>query len=169
MSPSLPRRERFVQVEFSPACGCLESLVSLVTDFCRNVVDDPDIGFAFRMAAFELTENVVKYGTGDRATLQISVNHAAEGRELVLSVENEASAGRLRDAHERLLAGEAAADPVAHFDNLVRDTLNSPRESRLGLGRLRAETRFALSHRVSERAISICVRHRVHSPRAEGN
>ena len=161
MSLCPARRLRFVKVEFAPSCGCLGSLVALVTDFCRNVIDDPDIVFAFRMAAFELTENVVKYCSGDRATLEISVDNTAGGSELVLITENQASAERLRDVNDRLLAGEAAEDPVAHFDKLVRDTLNSPNESRLGLGRLRAEADLTLSHRITDSAISICVRRRV--------
>lgn len=135
--------------------------MALVTDFCRNVIDDPDIVFAFRMAAFELTENVVKYCSGDRATLEISVDNTAGGSELVLITENQAGAERLRDVHDRLLAGEAAEDPVAHFDKLVRDTLNSPNESRLGLGQLRAEADLTVSHRITDSSISICVRRRV--------
>ena len=161
MSQSPPRRLRFVKVEFAPSCGCLGSLVALVTDFCRNVIDDPDIVFAFRMAAFELTENVVKYCSGDRATLEISVNNTVEGSELILITENQANVERLKDVDERLLAGEAAEDPVAHFDKLVRDTLNSPDESRLGLGRLRAEADLAVSHSVTNNTISIRVRRRV--------
>ncbi len=161
MFQSPPRRLRFVKVEFAPSCGCLGSLVALVTDFCRNVIDDPDIVFAFRMAAFELTENVVKYCSGDRATLEISVNDTVEGSELVLVTENQASVERLQDVDERLIAGEAAEDPVAHFDKLVRDTLNSPDESRLGLGRLRAEADLTVSHSISNDSISIRVRRRV--------
>jgi hypothetical protein len=161
MFQSPPRRLRFIKVEFAPTCGCLGSLVALVTDFCRNVIDDPDVVFAFRMAAFELTENVVKYCVGDRATLAISVDNAPDGPELVLTTENKACKERLQDVNERLLAGEAAQDPVAHFDMLVRDTLNSPNESRLGLGRLRAEAFLTVSHRLSESTISISVRRRI--------
>jgi len=104
---------------------------------------------------------VVKYCSGDRATLEISVNNTVEGSELVLVTENQASVERLKDADERLRAGEAAEDPVAHFDKLVRDTLNSPDESRLGLGRLRAEADLAVSHSINNDMISIRVRRRV--------
>lgn len=161
MLASPPRRLRFIKVDFAPTCGCLGSLVALVTDFCRNVIDDAEVVFAFRMAAFELTENVVKYCTGDRATLELSVNNAPDGPELVLTTENEACAERLRDVDERLLAGETSKDPVAHFDALVRETLNSPGESRLGLGRLRAEGLLTLSHRLDGHVISITVRRSV--------
>ncbi len=78
-----------------------------------------------------------------------------------LTTENQASVERLRDVDERLLAGEAAEDPIAHFDELVRDSLNSPNESRLGLGRLRAEADLAVSHRISDNTISIRVRRRI--------
>jgi hypothetical protein len=161
MNSSPTRRLRFVKVDFAPSCGCLGSLVALVSDFCRSVVDDADIVFAFRMAAFELTENMVKYGCGDWATLEISVNNAVDGPELQLTAINQASAERIKDIHERLLEAEAAEDPIAHFDKLVRDTLNSPNESRLGLGRLRAEAALLLSHTITGNTVSICVRHRI--------
>jgi len=156
-----PRRLRFIRVEFAPCCGCLGSIVALVTDFCRNVIDDPDVIFAFRMAAFELTENIVKYCSGDRASLEISVDNAAGGSELVLTTVNDASADRLLDVSERLTATELAEDPVAHFDALVRDTLNSPNESRLGIGRLRAEADLSISHYVDGDQITISVRRRI--------
>lgn len=161
MSFSPPRRLRFIRVEFAPSCGCLGSLVAVVTDFCRNVIDDPDVIFAFRMAAFELTENVVKYCTGDRATLEVSVANTVEGAELALTTQNETTPERLRDADERLVATETAADPVAHFDQLVRDSLNSPNESRLGLGRLRAEADLRVSHKIEGTSITVQVRRRV--------
>ncbi|GEM_PF-1848986 len=161
MSFSPPRRLRFIRVEFAPSCGCLGSLVAVVTDFCRNVIDDPDVVFAFRMAAFELTENVVKYCTGDRAALEISVHNTVEGAELVLTTQNEALPDRLADANERLMAIENAADPVEHFDKLVRDSLDSPNESRLGLGRLRAEADLLVSHKTEGASIKVQVRRRV--------
>jgi hypothetical protein len=136
-------------------------LVAVVTDFCRNVIDDPDVIFAFRMAAFELTENVVKYCIGDRASLEISVNNTIHGAELVLSTQNESTPERLADADERLKATESAVDPVQHFDQLVQDSLNSPNESRLGLGRLRAEADLRLSHQTQGNSLTVQVRRRV--------
>jgi hypothetical protein len=161
MSFSPPRRLRFIRVEFAPSCGCLGSLVAVVTDFCRNVIEDPDVIFAFRMAAFELTENVVKYCTGDRAMLEVSVHNTVEGAELVLTTQNDSSPERILDADERLTATETATDPVEHFDKLVRDSLDSPNESRLGLGRLRAEADLRVSHKAEGTSITVQVRRRV--------
>ncbi len=161
MSFSPPRRLRFIRIEFAPSSGCLGSLVTVVTDFCRNVIDDPDIIFAFRMAAFELTENIVKYCSGDRAVVEISVDNTTRGAELVLTTQNETSPERLRDADERLLASESAEDPVEHFDKLVRDSIKSPNESRLGLGRLRAEADLRVSHRTERGMLTIEVRRRI--------
>jgi hypothetical protein len=169
MSLSPPRRLRFIRVEFAPSCGCLGSLVTVVTDFCRNVIDDPDVIFAFRMAAFELTENIVKYCSGDRAVVEISVDNNKQGAELVLTTQNEASPERLRDANERLLASEAAEDPIEHFDKLVRDSITSPNESRLGLGRLRAEADLRVSHAAQGSTLTVEVRRRVINSEFGGN
>jgi hypothetical protein len=164
-----PRRLRFIKVEFAPSSGCLGSLVALVTDFCRNVIDDPDIIFAFRMATFELSENIVKYCSGDRAWLEVSVDNGADGSALVLTTSNQAQLDRLADVSERLAAAENANDPVAHFDDLVRETLNSPNESRLGIGRLRAEADLELTHHTNGDWITITARRRILKIGAGGN
>jgi len=164
-----PRRQRFIKVEFAPSSGCLGSIVALVTEFCRNVIDDSDIVFAFRMAAFELSENIVKYCSGDRAWLEVSVENGADGSEIVLTTSNQAQLDRLTDVSERLTAAETADDPVAHFDDLVRETLNSPTESRLGIGRLRAEADLELSHHTSGDWITISARRRILKMGTGGN
>ncbi|MGC4067579.1 MAG: hypothetical protein QM784_23620 [Polyangiaceae bacterium] len=157
------RHQRYVAIEFSPTSGCLGSIVSVVTDFCRNVVDDPGVKFAFQLAAYELTENLVKYAVGDRTRLRIAVESTVRGPEIVLSTENESTPERLADAAARLSAAEAATDPIEHFDQLVQESLASPTESRLGLGRLRAEGELEVSHEVNDRMIRIQVRRPVQS------
>jgi len=136
----------------------LGSIVTVVTDFCRNVVDDSATCYAFQLAAYELTENLVKYSSGDQTVLRVSVDSTPRGPDLVLVTENEANAERLADADARLTAVERAEDPVAHFDALVQEAIESPEHSRLGLGRLRAEGDLLVSHRVSDGRIAIEVR-----------
>lgn len=161
--PSIPnRRPRFIRIEFSPSSGCLGSIVQIVTDFCRNVVDDQETQFAFQLAAYELIENLVKYSSGEHVMVRIEVQSTPRGAEIVLVTENLATADRLEDAAARLSAAETANDPIAHFDQLVRESLASPGESRLGLGRLRAEGELLLSHRIEGELLRIEVRRPVH-------
>jgi hypothetical protein len=152
------RHQRYVLIEFSPSAGCLGSIVSVVTDFCRNVVDDPEIRDAFQLAAYELTENLVKYSSGNRTTIRIAVESTSRGPELVLTTENDATPERLADVVARLEAVEAAEEPVRHFDQLVQESILSSDESRLGLGRLRAEGELSVSHEVDEQRLRIQVR-----------
>lgn len=168
--PSLsPRLKRFVSIEFAPTSGCLGSIVSVVTDFCRNVVDDESIRFAFQMAAYELTENMVKYAVGGLTILRIEVENSSRGPEIVLSTENEAPPDRIADALARLEAAERAPDPIAHFDQLVMESLKTPNESRLGLGRLRAEGDLLLSHQVFENRLTVVVRRKARRLEEERN
>jgi hypothetical protein len=163
MSSNTPtRRPRFIRVEFAPSSGCLGSIVQIVTDFCRNVVDDQETHFAFQLAAYELIENLVKYASGERVLVRIEVESTPRGPELVLITENQASTDRLTDVDARLKAAEAAEDPITHFDQLVQESLASPGESRLGLGRLRAEGDLLLSHRVHAETLIVEVRRPVH-------
>lgn len=161
MPATAPRHLRFIEAEFAPSCGCLGSLVTIVTDFCRNVVNDPELIAAFRLAAYELTENVVKYCSGDHASLKIAVDEAVHGTELVLTARNEASSERLQDASNRLHTAEIAVDPIGHFDQLVRASLETPDESRLGIGRLRAEADLRVSHQVVDNLLTVEVRRSV--------
>lgn len=132
--------------------------MSVVTDFCHNVADDPDVEFAFRLAAYELTENLVKYSVGGLASVCIEVVSTVRGPEIVLTTENDAEPERLSDAMACLEAVERALDPIGHFDRLVRESIASPNESRLGLGRLRAEGDLTISHQVTDNRLMIQAR-----------
>jgi hypothetical protein len=156
------RRPRFIRVEFAPSSGCLGSIVQIVTDFCRNVVDDQETHFAFQLAAYELIENLVKYASGERVVVRIEVESTPRGPDIVLITENQASSERLADVDARLSAAESAEDPIVHFDQLVQESLASPGESRLGLGRLRAEGDLTLTHRVDKDTLYVEARRPVH-------
>jgi hypothetical protein len=138
------------------------SIVQIVTDFCRNVVDDQETHFAFQLAAYELIENLVKYASGERVTVHIEVESTPRGPDIVLVTENQATPEHLADVDARLLAAESADDPIVHFDRLVQESLASPGESRLGLGRLRAEGDLTVSHRVTDETLRVEVRRPVH-------
>jgi hypothetical protein len=135
----------------------------VVTDFCRNVVDDSGVKYAFQLAAYELTENLVKYSTGDHTTIQVAVESTPAGPNLVLTTENLATEERLADAVSRLEAAEQAEDPICHFDQLVQESLETPNESRLGFGRLRAEGELDVSHAVVGSLLRIQVRRAIRS------
>jgi len=156
------RRPRFIRVEFAPASGCLGSIVQIVTDFCRNVVDDQETHFAFQLAAYELIENLVKYSSGERVIVRVEVESTPLGPNIVLATENEATSERLSDVNARLHAAESAADPIVHFDQLVQESLASPGESRLGLGRLRAEGDLVVTHTINNETLRIEVRRPVY-------
>lgn len=157
--PSTPSQHRpYVLIQFAPSSGCLGSVVSVVTDFCRNVVKDPDILFSFRIAAYELTENLLTYSVGGLASICIETERTPAGLDLVLTTENEAEPERIADAIERLASIERAEDPVQFFDQLVRHSLDAPQDSRLGFGRLRAEGKLELSHRVEHGSLMVRVR-----------
>jgi len=158
LSPMQPERlRRFVSVEFSPSSGCLGSIVSMVTDFCRNVVDEPQTRFAFQLAAYELTENLVKYATGEKTRVSISIEGSVRGPVLVLTTVNDSTPERLEDVRKRLEAAETATDPIQHFDQLIQESIATPGESRLGLGRLRAEGELLVSHSIQGRTLTIQV------------
>ena len=134
----------------------------IITDFCRNVVDSQETHFAFQLAAYELVENLVKYSTNDHVVVEISVISTRQGPELLLVTKNQATPERLHDADVRFSAAESAVDPVAHFDQLVQQSIKTPGESRLGLGRLRAEGDLLLSHRIEENTLIVEVRRPVY-------
>jgi hypothetical protein len=163
MTFALPNRgPRFISVEFTPNVGCLGCVVAVVNDFCRNVIDDKDTQYAIQLAAYELVENLIKYSIGDHVNIDIRVVGGISGHELVLTTKNQAVQSRLRDVESRLSAVESALDPVAHFDVLVHESIESPGESRLGLGRLRGEVDLKVSHRIEEDYVIIEVRREIY-------
>jgi hypothetical protein len=98
------------------------------------------------LAAHELLENIVKYSVGEAAEFHLLLETKATGLVIRLRTKNRAAPERMADAQWRLDALANAGDPVAHYDELIRESARRRDVSGLGLARIPAESEMQLRY-----------------------
>lgn len=129
----------FLRLAFCPSHSLVSAISRLVSDFCRNGLQDLDISSRFHMAAHELAENMTKYSSSSAVSLEVELAEHAGVHLLTLRTKNHASRERLLEVATRLDEIRAAADPAQLYDRLIEETAPLPGVSGLGLARIRAE------------------------------
>jgi hypothetical protein len=147
--PDAPEQARVsLTLSFEPFAEQIASLRSAVSDLCAPYVADADELSRVLLAAHELLENIVKYSSGGMAEFHFSLDSTEGGLRARLRTKNRAVPERLSDTQRRFDALSAARDPVAHYDEMIRESAGRRDGSGLGLARILAESEMALQHRV---------------------
>src|SRR5690348_1313609 len=63
----------FLCVTFCPNERLATAVLRLVSSFCGQVLEDASVSSRFYMAAHELAENITKYSTGPRVSLELTL------------------------------------------------------------------------------------------------
>lgn len=155
----------FMSVSFCPAAALVSATARLVNDFCQAQFDDPDICYRFRMAAHELAENITKYSSSSRVSLEAELYVSNGQHRLRVRTRNVAEVARLREIEQRLLELKAAPDPMDLYDLLIRETAPIDGVSGLGLVRIRAEGELDIDYRIEGSELTIIVEGNVPAPR----
>ena len=133
-------------LSFRPLANQIGPLRTLLSDLCKPHLADADGLSRLLLAAHELLENVVKYSTGEAAEFHLLLEAKANGLLVRLRTKNRAAPERLADAQWRLDALANASDPVAHYDELIRESAGRLDVSGLGLARIPAESEMELRY-----------------------
>ena len=141
-----------VSLSTSSSMAMIRTVSQLVYEHCRNLGMDPDSASRFRMAAQELTENIVKYSTGSQVKLEIA---CSADRRLCVRASNEASDVRLQEVERHLTELMSTKDPLALYDRLIRESAPLRDVSGLGLVRLLAEGNFDLAYAIEGNILTI--------------
>ena len=131
-------------LSFRPLATQIGPLRSLLSDLCKPHVADPDGLSRLLLAAHELLENIVKYSVGEVAEFHLRLEAKASGLVVRMRTKNRAAPERMADARWRLDALAAANDPIAHYDELIRESAGRRDVSGLGLARIPAESEMEL-------------------------
>ena len=129
----------------------------LVSEFCRVILADADVASRFHMAAHELAENVVKYSTGPRVSIEVALEEFKDGARLEVRASNETTPERLQEVEGRLRELAEAEDPVALYDRLIMETAPRTDVSGLGLARIRAEGELNMDYSIEGNALTVTV------------
>jgi hypothetical protein len=125
-----------------------------VAELLQPVLVDRDAVDRLAIAVHELLENCVKYSNSDSIRFEFEVNR--EGDEAIANIRttNSALHSHVADLSRRIDALNAAADPVAHYDAVIRESLIQGGSS-LGLARIRAESGVLLSYQIQKDVVVV--------------
>jgi hypothetical protein len=142
-------------LSFEPLAEQIASLRSAMSDLCGPHVADADELSRLLLAAHELLENIVKYSSGGMAEFHFALERAETGLRARLRTKNRAEPERLSDTRQRLDALAAARDPVAHYDDMIRESAGRRDGSGLGLARILAESEMTLQYSIEHGTLVI--------------
>ncbi|MGK3992438.1 hypothetical protein [Sorangium sp. So ce1024] len=145
----------FLCITFFPTERMANSVLRLVSSFCSMVVDDANACSRFYMAAHELAENIIKYSSGPRVSLELALEERDGACVMKICARNEASPERLREVERRLFELKSAVDPVKHYDDLIIETAMVEGVSGLGLARVRAEGGLDVDYKIEGNELTI--------------
>ncbi|MES1175774.1 MAG: hypothetical protein ABUL62_15745 [Myxococcales bacterium] len=134
---------------FQPQAAQIGSLRGALSDLCKPYLDPEQLSRVL-LAAHELLENIVKYSADGSAEFHAALEASDDRLRVRLRTKNRASDERLADARWRLDALGAAPDPVAHYDELIRESAGRRDVSGLGLARIPAESELRLLYVVEQ-------------------
>jgi hypothetical protein len=140
-------------------------IANWIIDFCQMTVGDRETTSRLHMAAHELVENVLKYGTTPEVGLEFELERGDVESYVRLKTRNTAAPEQLEEVTRRVTELRAAADPVAYYDKLIRSTASVIGMSGLGLARIRAEAGLDVNCFVEGREVSIVVQATMRSGR----
>ena len=157
MTDPLPTAQLAVTMTALPNSRLVAAVSTLVCEFCRGLISDPQVTSRFHMAAQELAENLVKYSVGSEVKLAAQLTGTRDRAELCLRATNRSTPAQLDQVERCLAALVKAQDPAAHYDRLMREAAPREEGSGLGLARLRAEGELNVDYSIEGDQLTISV------------
>lgn len=162
-----PRATLLMTMTAFPNARMVSATSKLLSEFCRALLDDPDVGARFHMAAQELAENLMKYSSGPTVSLAAELVPSDGAVTLRLEARNHSTPEQLRAVGVRLQELTTAEDPIALYDRLILETAPKEDGSGLGLVRIRAEGGFTINYSIQGDELTISVHTTVQSRKTQ--
>ncbi len=157
MSQPRPRATLAVSMTSFPSSRIVAAVSSLISEFCRVLLDDADLAARFHMAAQELAENLTKYSSGPLVSLRAELIGSDDSAILRLEAKNQSSPEQLQAVERRLRELTNASDPTELYDRLIRETAPLDNVSGLGLARIRAEGELNVDYSIEGDELTVYV------------
>lgn len=154
----------FICLSFCPSEHLVSAISQLVSDFCKIGLRDLDISSRFHMAAHELAENITKYSTTSRVSLEVELCERDGVHILSVKTRNEASPERLEEVERRLQELKLTKDPVELYDRMIEQSAPLDGVSGLGLARIRAEGGLEFDYAINGNELTLVVQAPVPKP-----
>lgn len=154
----------FIRLAFFPSEYLVSAVSRLVSDFCQIGLRDLDISSRFHMAAHELAENITKYSTTSRVSLEVELVEKDGRHTMSVRTKNHTSPERLVEVEKRLKELKATKDPVGLYDRMIEESAPLEGVSGLGLARIRAEGGLDFDYVIDGDELTLIVQGQVPKP-----
>jgi hypothetical protein len=154
----------YISLSFFPNEYLVSAISQLVSNFCQIGLRDLDISSRFHMAAHELAENITKYSTASRVSLEVELAEKGGVHTLSVRTQNQAAPDRLDELQKRLEELKTTKDPVALYDRMIEQSAPLEGVSGLGLARIRAEGGLDFDYRIEGNEVTLVVQSMVPKP-----
>lgn len=134
------------------------SISRLVADFCKARLGDMEVTSRFHMATHELAENITKYSTNSRVSLEVELSEGQGSHTLSVKTRNQTSPDRLAEVARRLEELKCTKDPMALYDRIIEQSAPIDGVSGLGLARVRAEGGFEFDYAIEGNELTLVAR-----------
>lgn len=154
----------YICLSFFPNEYLVSAISQLVSNFCQIGLRDLDISSRFHMAAHELAENITKYSTAARVSLEVELAETAGVHTLTVRTQNQTAPERLEELEKRLEELKSTKDPVGLYDRMIEQSAPLEGVSGLGLARIRAEGGLDFDYRIEGNEVTLVVQSMVPKP-----
>lgn len=137
------------------------ALVSSVRRFVADIWEvwlSPELTSQVALASHELLENAVLHASDGQTEVHIEIEMQGGGQTVCIRTRNAASPENLDVLRAAFAELEAATDPEAYYQAMMRRTAKLTEGSGLGLARIRAETGMSMTLDIAEDQVSISAR-----------
>lgn len=150
-------------LSFRPNTALVSSVRRFVADIWESWLT-PELTSQVALASHELLENAVQYSSDGETEVHIEIELAGNGQTVCIRTRNAASPENLDVLRAAFAELEAATDPDAYYQAMMRRTAKRTDGSGLGLARIRAETGLSMSLDIDDDQVSISARIETKSP-----
>lgn len=144
-------------LSFRPNTALVSSVRRFVADIWESWLT-PELTSQVALASHELLENAVQYSSDGETEVHIEIEMLGNGQTVCIRTRNAASPENLDVLRAAFAELQAATDPDAYYQAMMRRTAKRTDGSGLGLARIRAETGLSMSLDIADDQVSISAR-----------
>lgn len=147
-------------LEVSMSVQHMTAIRRFVAELAHSVVGDAGVAARLALAAHELLENAVKYSSNSQrlVTLRLAIEEKSTIRVTVMNASDEAVMEPLRRLLDEL---NNAPDRSAHYQQMIKRSIENEYGSGLGLARISAEGEMHLSCEIHRGLLSVTAEARI--------
>jgi hypothetical protein len=143
-----PKRAPFVDLSFAPSITLVSLVRQFASDFYTEQLGEGDTVSRLALTTHEILENAVKYSIDGMTRIRIEYLPDEGSGKVRIQTWNRPQPEHLALLRQNMDELTNAADPMAHYLELIRRTSTRAEGSGLGLGRIRAEAEMSVRYAI---------------------